>query len=287
VDQFAGSVAVITGGAGGIGLALAEAAAARGAKIVLADIREAELALAERKLAGLGAEVLSVATDVANYASVAALAEKAISRFGKVNLLFNNAGVFASNLTWEASLEEYDWVIGINLKGVIHGIKAFVPRMIAQSDDCHVVNISSAAGLSVAPGFCTYATTKHAVIALSEALYLDLKAQNIGNIGVTIAMPGFVQSQIMQPEKTGPEALQAQLKSRLRNAALNAVEQGMRLGVASGMPASAMAELVFTAIQNNDLYVLPNMSDEDARARVKHVAVGRCTARNPYAAPLA
>ena len=286
MDQFADSVAVITGGAGGIGLALAEAAASRGAKIVLADIREAELATAERKLAASGAEILPVLTDVANYASVVALADQAISRFGKVNLLFNNAGVFASNLTWEASLEEYDWVIGINLKGVIHGIKAFVPRMIAQGDACHVVNISSAAGLSVAPGFCTYAATKHAVVALSEALYLDFMSQNIGNIGVTIAMPGFVQSQIMQPEKSGPEALQAQLKSRLQNAVLNAVEQGMRLGVASGMAADTVAELVFAAIKNNDLYVLPNLADDAARARIKNVALGRCSAHNPYAAPL-
>ncbi len=285
MDLFAGQVAVITGGAGGIGFALAEAAAARGAKIVLADIREAELANAARKLAEAGVAVVPVIADVANDADVALLAEKTISRFGKVNLLFNNAGVFASNLAWEASLEEYDWVIGVNLKSVIHGIKAFVPRMIAQGDACHVVNISSAAGLSVAPGFCTYSTTKHAVVALSEALYLDLRSQNIGNIGVTLVMPGFVQSEIMQPEKTGPEALQAQLKSRLQNTALNAVEQGMRLGVASGLPAAALAEHVFAAIQNNDLYVLPGLADESARAQVTNVALGRCTARNPYAAP--
>jgi len=285
VDQFADKVAVITGGSGGIGLALAEAAAARGAKIVLADIREAELGRAARKLAATGAEVLAVVADVADYASVAALAEKTLSRFGKVHLLFNNAGVFASNLAWEASLEEYDWVIGINLKGVIHGIKAFVPQMIAQGDACHVINVSSAAGLSVAPGFCTYATTKHAVLALSEALYLDFGAQNIGNIGVTIAMPGFVQSQIMQPEKTGPQALLGRLKSRLENPALNALEKGMRKGVAAGMPAEAVAELIFAAIQKNELYVLPNLSDETARARATQVALGRCTARNPYAAP--
>jgi NAD(P)-dependent dehydrogenase (short-subunit alcohol dehydrogenase family) len=275
-------VAVVTGAAGGIGLALAETAAARGAKIVMADIRPEELARAAARLASLGADVLAITADVSSYADIETLAAKTVSRFGKANLLFNNAGVFASGLAWETSLAEYDWVIGINLKGVIHGIKAFVPRMIAQGDACHIINISSAAGLSVSTGFSSYSATKHAVIALSEALYLDLKSQNIANIGVTIVMPGFVQSQIMQPEKAGPAALQEQLRSRLLNPALDALEQGMRQGVATGMPAAQVAELVFDAIANNDLYVLPNLADAAATQRMQQVALGRCTASNPF-----
>jgi NAD(P)-dependent dehydrogenase (short-subunit alcohol dehydrogenase family) len=276
-------VAVITGAAGGIGLALAEGAAARGAKLVIADLRTVELEQAAARLTGLGAEILAITADVSNYADIEILAEKTFARFGKANLLFNNAGVFASGLAWEISLEEYDWVIGINLKGVIHGIKAFVPRMIASGDACHVINMSSAAGLSVSTGFSSYSATKHAVVALSEALYLDLKSQNVAHIGVTVVMPGFVQSQIMQPEKTGPASLREKLASRLQNPALAALERGMRQGVTSGMPPVQVADLVFAAIANNDLYVLPNLADAGATQRMQQVALGRCTARNPYA----
>ena len=281
MKDFKGAVAVITGGAAGLGLAIAEAAQARGAHLVLADIREDALAETGVRLSRTG-EVLTCVTDVSKAADVEALAAAAIARFGKVNLLVNNAGVFASSLAWETSEAEYDWVIGVNQRSVAHGIRAFVPRMIAQKDPCHVVTISSGAGITVNPGFCTYSMTKHAVLALTEALYLDLKAQGIASIGVTIAMPGMTQSGIMSPEKTAPGALGPEVSRRMTNPVLRSLETLMQAGVAAGLPASDLAEELFAAIEQDALYVLPAFSDEASRALSVAVATGRATGQNPY-----
>jgi len=282
MKDFAGKVAVVTGGASGIGLALAKAAVSRGAQVVIADIREDALAEAQARLREAGGEVLAVRTDVSKYEEVEALADAAVRRFGRVNLMFNNAGVFASGVTWETSLEEYDWVIGVNLKSVIHGVKAFVPRMIAQGDPCHVINTASGAGITVNPGFCTYSMTKHAVVALTEALWLDLATQGVPNVGATVVMPGVVQSRIMYPEKTGPAALQGELAARKANPMLNAVEAFMRQAVDAGLPASGLADMVFKAIEDQALYVLPNFTDEGSQQIAQSIALGRCTANNPY-----
>jgi len=283
MDALQGTVAVVTGGASGIGLALAHGAVARGAKVVIADIRDEALAAAAAELTAAGGEVLAVKTDVAEAAEVEALADAAVARFGKVNLLFNNAGVFASGVAWETSLAEYDWVIGVNLRSVIHGIRSFTPRMIAQGDACHIVNTSSGAGITVNPGFASYSMTKHAVLALSEALHLDLAAQGVANIGVTVVMPGVVQSKIMYPEKTGPTALQAELAARTLNPALNALEAFMREAVDTGLPAAALADMVFDAISREALYVLPNFTDAASQTLAKAIGLGRCTGVNPYA----
>lgn len=279
--DLSGKVAVITGGASGIGLALAKGALARGAKVVISDIRADALAEAEKELANLG-EILAVRTDVARYEDVTALADAAVARFGKVNLLVNNAGVFAAGLTWEISVDQYEWVIGVNQRSVIHGIKAFVPHMIAQGDDCHVVTISSGAGITVNPGFASYSMTKHAVVALTEALYLDLATQLVPNIGVTIVMPGVVQSRIMFPEKTGLDTLQTELKARHENPVLAALEAGMRSAVDAGLPVTDLVDQVYGAVARGDLYVLPNFTDATSQAIAQSIAMGRATATNPY-----
>jgi NAD(P)-dependent dehydrogenase (short-subunit alcohol dehydrogenase family) len=281
MHAFEGSVAVITGGASGLGFALAVEAQKRGCKLVIGDIREDALKDAARKLSS-GGEVLTFKVDVSNADEVEALAAAAVDRFGKVNILFNNAGVFASGITWETSVEEYDWVIGVNQRSVIHGIRSFVPRMIAQGDPCHVVTISSGAGITVNPGFCTYSMTKHAVVALTEALYLDLTAQAIKNIGVTIAMPGMTQSGIMSPEKTTPGSLQPEVSNRKSNAVLGALETLMSAGVAAGLPAADLARMVFDAMAAGDLYVLPGFSDDSNRTFATGVGVGRASGQNPY-----
>ena len=274
-------VAVITGGAGGIGYAFAQRAVEEGMKVVLSDIREESLAAAEEKLKALGGDVCCVQTDVRDPEQVEQLAQKAVETFGKVNLIFNNAGVFATGLAWETSIEEYQWAIETNLYSVIYGIKAFVPRMIQQGDECHVINIASAAGLSPTVGFCMYSTTKAAVVALTESLYLDLLTHQISNIGVTLVMPGFVQSDVMNPEKVAPsQDIADELPARLDDPIFNQIEMMMRAGVTDGMPAAAAAELVFNAIKNNDLYVLPNA--EPSLPAAKAVADGRIGAVNVF-----
>ncbi len=282
MDDFAGAVAVVTGAASGIGLALAHAALARGCRLVVADIREDALSDAQASLEAAGGEVLAVRTDVSRFDEVEMLARAAVSHFGKVNLMFNNAGVFASGVAWETSVEEYDWVIGVNLRSVINGVKAFVPRMIAQGDACHVINTASGAGLTVNPGFASYSMTKHAVVALTEALYLDLAAQGVANIGVTLVMPGVVQSRIMFPEKTSPPALGEALAARTKNPTLDALERMMRGAVDGGLPAADLADQVFGAIAAGALYVLPNFDDEASRLGAEAIALGRCRAINPY-----
>jgi len=279
--DFTDSVAVVTGGAGGLGLALARAAQARGCRVVIGDIRDEALAAATAELGAHG-EVLGVRTDVSSERDVEALAAAAVARFGKVNLLFNNAGVFASSVTWETSAQEYDWVIGVNQRSVCHGLRAFVPRMIAQRDDCHVVTIASGAGITVNPGFCSYSMTKHAVVALTEALWLDLRAQGVPNIGVTIVMPGMSRSGIMSPEKTTPPALRDEIGRRMANPVLGALERLMQAGVAEGLPAPELAEQVFNAIEGDQLYVLPAFDDEASRAFAMAVAAGRAAGVNAY-----
>ena len=281
MKDFNDKVAVITGGASGLGFALAKATQARGAKLVLADIREDALLSAKDDLAENG-EVLTVRTDVSKSKDLEALAKAAVDHFGKVNLLVNNAGVFASGVSWETSEEEYEWVIGVNQRSVFNGIRAFVPRMIAQGDECHVVTISSGAGITVNPGFCTYSMTKHAALALTESLYLDLKAQGIETIGVTIAMPGMSQSGIMAPEKTLDGELKAEVDGRKSNTVLRALETLMQAGVQAGLPASDLAEIVFAAIEKEELYALPAFDDEANRVFSTAVAMGRATATNNY-----
>jgi NAD(P)-dependent dehydrogenase (short-subunit alcohol dehydrogenase family) len=278
-----GKVAVVTGGASGIGLALAQGAQARGAAVVIADVRGDALAEAEAMLAAKG-EVLVIRADVARYDDVAALAEATRARFGAAHLLVNNAGVFASGLTWDVSLDQYDWVIGVNQRSVIHGIKAFVPAMIASGEECHVVTIASGAGITVNPGFCSYSMTKHAVVALTEALYLDLMTQRIDHIGVTIVMPGVVQSRIMFPEKTGAATLQDELKARQDNPVLAALEAAMRAGVDAGLPREELVEQVYRAVANRNLSVLPNFTDAASQAQARAIALGRATAVDPYPA---
>jgi NAD(P)-dependent dehydrogenase (short-subunit alcohol dehydrogenase family) len=285
MDTLRGSVAVVTGAASGIGYALAKGAQARGAKIVISDVRDDALAEAHAELAKTG-EVLAIKADVSRYDDVKLLADEAVKRFGKINLLFNNAGVFASGLTWEVSLEEYEWVMGVNQRSVIHGIKAIVPTMIAQGDPCHVITISSGAGITVNPGFCSYSMTKHAVLALTEALYLDLAAEKIANIGVTIVMPGVIQSKVMHPEKTGPAQLQSELEARFRNPTLKALEHFMRDAVNNGLPADELADMVFNAIANQDLYVLPNFNDAASQAVAQAIGQSRATGMNAYPAIL-
>jgi NAD(P)-dependent dehydrogenase (short-subunit alcohol dehydrogenase family) len=285
MERLEDAVAVITGGAGGIGLALAKGAQARGARVVIADIREDALAEAEQQL-GAGGDVLAVRADVARLDDMLTLADAATERFGKVNLLFNNAGVFASGLSWEVSAEEYEWVMGVNQRSVIYGIKAFVPRMIDQGDPCHVVTISSGAGITVNPGFASYSMTKHAVLALTEALYLDLAVQGIRNVGVTIVMPGVVRSQVMFPEKTGPEALKDELIARLENPVLSTLERLMREAVDAGLPADDLADMVYEAIVRGDLYVLPNFDDEASKSLAVGIGLGRASGENPYPAIL-
>ena len=282
--EFAASVAAITGAAGGIGFALAQEAVRRGMAVAISDIRADALEEARGALAAMGGDVLAVRADVTSSADVEALAAATVEHFGKVNLLINNAGAFVASLAWETPEAQLDWILDLNVKSVAHGIRAFVPRMIAQGDPCHVVTIASAAGITVYPGYSTYSTSKHAALALTEALYLDLAAEGIGNVGVTVVMPTIIQTDIMAPEKASPSKLALAEGTRFKHRTVRAMEQMMRNHVASGhaMGPDEVARQTFDAIADGRLYVLPGHDGEADVAKAQSIGNGRATGTNPY-----
>jgi NAD(P)-dependent dehydrogenase (short-subunit alcohol dehydrogenase family) len=209
MDDFTGKVAVVTGAASGIGLALARRCAGEGMRVVLADVEEGALDAAAKELAGEHGDdrVLAVPTDVRHAAAVEALAEATVDRFGAVHLLCNNAGVGVGGLAWTVPADRWRWIVEVNLLSVAHGVRAFVPRMIEQGDG-HVVNTASAAGILTGPGMSPYYATKHAVVALSESLHFDLQMVG-GTVGVSVLCPEWVRTNIADSERNRPEGVSA------------------------------------------------------------------------------
>lgn len=261
MKEFKGKVAVITGAASGIGRSLAERCAQEGMKVVLADIEEEALTLAERDIKALGASTLTVLTDVSMANSVEALAEKTLDTFGAVHLLCNNAGVIANGSAWGSTLSDWKWVMGVNLWGVIHGIHVFVPIMLEQSTECHIVNTASMAGLaSPAPTYAMYYVTKHGVVALSEAIYHEL-AQKGASIGVSVLCPGFVDTRLVGAERNRPIELQndsADEQRYLADPVNQAIAQGFATLVSNGISPQPVADHVFSAVREGRFYVLVN-----------------------------
>jgi NAD(P)-dependent dehydrogenase (short-subunit alcohol dehydrogenase family) len=240
MEPLAGKVAVITGGAGGLGLALARQCSGRGMRLVLADVDAQALEAAARQLAG--AEAVTSVTDVTRREQVEALASLAFERYGRVDLLFNNAGVGLSKLVADTSANDWRWVLGVNLWGVIHGIAAFLPRMQSQPDESRVVNTASAAGLLSDPGMAAYSVSKHGVVVLSETLAKELASAG-SKVGVTVLCPAWFPSRITESERVRPRELAdpapAGAGTREVQARLDAAVQKGRLG-ADDVAARAM-----------------------------------------------
>jgi NAD(P)-dependent dehydrogenase (short-subunit alcohol dehydrogenase family) len=204
MTSFDGKIAVVTGGGSGIGRALALALAREGARVVVADVDGAAAEATLRQAADAGGEGMAVRTDVASREEVAALADRVFDRYGRTHLLFNNAGVVVHGGLESATWQDWQWVIGINLWGVIHGLLAFLPRMIAGGEGGHVVNTASMAGLVASQGLGVYNTTKYAVVGLSETLVKDLRPHGIG---VTVLCPMGVATRIREADRNRPAAL--------------------------------------------------------------------------------
>src|ERR671916_1217975 len=207
MDAFNGKIAVVTGAASGIGLALAHRFAREGMRVVLADMGREPLEQAEKDIAGeVGVDnVLAVPTDVRSEAEVEALATAAFDHFGAAHVVCNNAGIGVGGLAWTVPADRWRWIVEVNLLSVAHGIRAFVPRMIEQGDG-HVVNTASAAGLLTGPGMSPYYATKHAVVALSESLYFDLNLVG-ASVGVSVLCPEWVRTQIAESERNRPDGV--------------------------------------------------------------------------------
>lgn len=251
MDSFEGKVAVITGAASGIGRALAQHCVQEGMKVVLADIEEGALSATATALQAQGASVLSVRTNVAQAAEVATLAQRTLDRFGAVHLLFNNAGVAAGGPIWSMSLQDWEWVLGVNLWGVVHGIRTFVPILLQQGGEAHIVNTASIAGLVSTPGLGVYNVTKHGVVTLSETLYQELQ-QSGAPVHVSVLCPGWVNTRIHEAERNRPLSLHNQPVEP----AVAPIDQAMQEAIQNGMPAEEVAAQVFAAIRDRRFYIL-------------------------------
>ena len=246
-------VSVITGAASGIGRGLAERFAAEGMKVVLADVEAEALVGLESDLSAKGATVLAVRTDVSDAAAVENLAARTLDTFGAVHILCNNAGVVCSRPVWEHTLADWEWVLGVNLWGVIHGIRTFVPHMLSQGDTCHIVNTASILGLVRGSGESIYKVSKHGVVVLSETLADEL-AQKGANIRVHVLCPGWVRTGILESARNRPNALQNSAETQLHEPTIGG-SRNIRAEMEAGMSPAEVAEHVYNAIQNDTFYI--------------------------------
>ena len=263
MQNFEGKVAVVTGAASGIGLALAERYAREGMKVVMADIEATALGKAATSIGG---DVLPVLTDVSNPESVDALAQAALDRFGKVHIVCNNAGVLGGRpgAIWEATLNDWRWILGVNVWGVIHGLRTFTPILLRQAEEGWIVNTASMGGL--VPGGSPYGVSEHAVVAISEALYSHLKLRS-ANVGCSVLCPIFIRTGILNAVRNRPPELQ-DIDLRPPN-----VPTGrFATRIEHGQPPSDMADAVIEGIRNQQFYIWPGDEvDAVVRERFEHI----------------
>lgn len=284
MNDLEGKVAAITGAASGFGRELARLAAHQRMRVALADVQRDALDVVVNELKRTGAVVISDIVDVAQPTQVQRFAEHAFSAFGAVHLLINNAGVGGGGYLWENTARDWQWVMGVNLMGVVHGVQHFVPRMLQANqhgEPGHIVNTASMAGWLAAPLMGVYNVSKHAVVALSETLYHDLRLAG-STVGVSVLCPAFVPTGIAQSQRSRPaELLNADELTASQRIAQAATEKA----VASGkITAEQVAQLTFDAVRDNRFYVFTHPQIlPSVRARFDAVLNGAAPA-DPYAA---
>ena len=287
ITDFKGKTAVLTGAGSGFGLECARIAARRGMNVVLVDVQQDALDVAEQEVKALGAPTLAFKLDVANADQMQAMGQAVFERFGAPHLVFNNAGVGSGGLIWENTLKDWEWVLGVNVMGVVHGVRIFTPMMLAAAaQDAawqgHIINTASMAGLLNAPNMGVYNVSKHAVVALSETLYQDLQLVT-GQIGASVLCPFFVATGIAQSHRNRPAELKSgkptpPTKSQLIGQAMTAK------AVDSGKVSAAdVAQLVFDAVASNQFYVYSHpKAIKSVQTRMEDVLQAR-NPTNPFA----
>lgn len=277
IDHFAGKTAVLTGAGSGFGLECARIAAARGMHLVLVDVQQDALDAAQAEAIAAGCQVLARRVDVSDAAQMDRLAGEVRERFGAPHFVFNNAGVGAGGLVWENSVKDWEWVLGVNLMGVVHGVRVFTPMMLAaaKKDPAwrgHIVNTASMAGLLAAPNMGIYNVSKHAVVALSETLYQDLSLVT-DQIGASVLCPFFVPTGINQSHRNRPGDLPAEkpTKSQLIGQAMS------DKAVGSGkVTAAEVAQKVFDAAAAGQFYIYSHpKAIASVQTRMEDIMLGR------------
>jgi len=279
ISNFKGKVAVLTGAGSGFGLECAKIGAQLGMKLVLVDVQKDALDAAQAQMQSMGAEVMARLVDVSNEGQMPSLANDVQQQFGAPNFVFNNAGVGAGGLVWENTVADWEWLLGVNLWGVVHGVRLFTPMMLeAASKDPnfqgHIVNTASMAGLLTPPNMGIYNVTKHAVVALTETLYQDLKLVS-DQISASVLCPYFVPTGISQSHRNRPEQLKAgkPTKSQLIGQAMS------DKAVGSGKVSAAdVAKMVFDAMAHDHFYIY---SHPKALGNVQHRMEAIVQGHNP------
>jgi NAD(P)-dependent dehydrogenase (short-subunit alcohol dehydrogenase family) len=280
MKEFKGKVAVVTGAASGIGRAMAERLAGEGMKVVLADIEQEPLGKTEAEMKAGGASVMAVPTDVSKGKDVEALAKKTVDAFGAVHVLCNNAGVAVGGLSWERTVADWEWGLGVNLWGVIHGIRVFVPIMLGQNTEGHIVNTASMAGLISLPVMSVYSVAKYGIVALSEAMHHEFTLSG-AKLKVSVLCPGWVNTQLMDSERNRPTEL---MNDQEATPTVEAFKETVRGLLVAGLTPEAVADHVVNAIKQEKLYVLTHPDMKEAiRTRMENIL----EERNPVFDPTA
>ena len=274
MNSFEGKVAVITGGASGIGYALASEFAKNGAKIVIADIEEAALEKTERELSGIAGPIAALKCDVRDFEELVSLREQVIERFGKVHIVVNNAGVSITGPIWQLSLDDWHWVYDVNVWGVVNGVKAFVPLMIEQGEGGHVINTASLAAFNGIGEHAVYSSSKAAVHSMSQALHSEMAAHQTG-IGVTCLCPGMVSTDIHKSWRNRPSGDQPWSDREWND---EAHRQASDIFQGQGIEADEVARLTLDAVLAREFYVF---TGEYWQGEVKRGVLPAVERRNP------
>lgn len=278
MKKLKGKVAAVTGAASGLGRSMALAFAAEGMDVALADVDEVNLTAVADEVQEKGVRAITLKVDVSQAAQVDAFRDQTIARLGAVHVVCNNAGVAPLGAVWESSVGDWEWILGVNLWGVIHGVRAFAPALIAQKEG-HIVNTASVAGLISPPGMGAYNATKHAVVALSETLYHDLRERK-SKVGVSVLCPAYVPTGIADSERSRPKHLAAATKSPETQAKEAMVRKAVKSGKIS---AAEVAQAVVKAVKADRFYILTHEGITSAiRARMEDILKARAP-RNPLA----
>jgi NAD(P)-dependent dehydrogenase (short-subunit alcohol dehydrogenase family) len=266
-----GKVAAVTGAASGLGRSMALAFAAEGMDVAQADVDEMNLSSVEKEVQDLGARAVTFKVDVSQGEQVEAFRDQTLARLGAIHVVCNNAGVSPLGAVWENTPADWQWILGVNLWGAIHGVRVFTPHLIAQNEG-HIVNTASVAGLISPPGSGAYNVTKHAVVALSESLYHDLRERN-SSVGVSVLCPAYVPTRITESERSRPQGLPRGQKS----SETLAREAMLKKAVSSGkISADQVAQAVVAAIKDERFYILTHPRIKGAiQARMEDILQDR------------